>query len=186
MSIPASTPRRPGRGWYVGAAALALLSVTIVIVLGIWIVRALVGYDIEPIAAGQPVEIVLTDRGESIWVAPEAALAHCESVGEHGESSFTPAGSAHLTITDGGHDWSRLGVVKGRAGSHHTLTCEAGPGPVNFGRAPDPQLRQYVVGGIVGGLVAGLSAVAALAITLVVAILRNRRRQGFVLPAAGA
>ncbi|MEJ7634090.1 hypothetical protein [Aeromicrobium sp.] len=175
MTTPAAPATRPGRGWYAVAAVLTLVAVTIGIALATWIVRALVGYDVTPIPENRPVSIELLDRGEAIWVAPEGAAASCRSVDDQGQDSLVPGTADQVTITDGGQEWERLGIVEGSPGSQHSVTCQSAGRPVLFGHAPNPQIGRYVGVGVTGGLISGLSALGAFVIVLVVAIKRNRK-----------
>lgn len=174
MTTPVTPAKRPSRRWYGVAAVLAAVAVTIGIVLAVWIARAITGYDITTFEAGQEQSIELGDHGEAIWVAPDGAVADCDSVDEQGQPSLFD-GTATVTMSDGAHNWTRVGIVKGAPGSRHTVTCEGDGGAQVFGHAPNPQIAKYVILGAGGGLIAGLSALAAFVIVLVVAIKRNRK-----------
>ena len=174
MTTPVTPAKRPSRTWYAVAALLATVAVTIGVVLAVWITRAVIGYDIVTFEAGQEQTVELGDRGEAIWIAPDGAVADCSSRDEQGQPSFG-AGTATVTMTEGSHNWSRVGIVSGAPGSRHTVTCEGDFGAQVFGHAPNPQIAKYVIFGVSGGLIAGLSALAAFVIVLVVAIKRNRK-----------
>lgn len=174
MVTPVTPAKRPSSRWYVVAAVLATVAVTIGVVLAVWIVRAVTGYDITTFEAGQEQTVKLGDHDEAIWVAPDGAVASCSSVDEQGQPSFGRR-TATMTISDGAHSWTRVGIVEGPPGSRHTVTCQGDPGFQVFGHAPNPQIAKYVIVGVSGGLIAGLSALAAFVIVLVVAIRRNRR-----------
>lgn len=174
MTTPASPAKRPGRGWYVVAAVLAAIAVAILVVLGVWIGRALVGYDVTTFEAGEPVTIVLQDRGEAIWVSPESDAADCHTTDDQ-QGSFGPGSADRMTITDGGYNWGRVGILKGEPGSEHTLVCGQQGTAQLFGHAPNPRISRYVAIGVTGGAMAGLAAIAAFVIVLVVAIKRNRK-----------
>lgn len=174
MTTPVTPAKRPSRKWYAVAAVLATVAVTIGIVLAVWITRAVMGYDIVTFEAGQEQTVELGDQGEAIWMAPNGAAADCSSQDEQGQPSLG-GGSATMTISDGSHDWIRVGIVKGEPGSRHTVTCEGDATSQIFGHAPNPQITKYVIFGVSGGLVAGLSGLAAFVIVLVVAIKRNRK-----------
>jgi hypothetical protein len=176
MTNPASPAKRPGRGWYAVAAVLAALAVAIGAVLAVWIIRALVGYEVTTFRAGEPVTIVLQDRGEAIWVSPENDVATCHTT-DGDQGSFGPGTADRMTITDGGYNWSRVGILKGEPGSEHTLVCGDGGTAQVFGHAPNPRIGRYVTYGVAGGLVAGLAIIAAFVIVPVVAVKRNRKPQ---------
>lgn len=177
MAVPATPTKRPGRGWYAVAAVLAAISVAIGTVLAVWIIRDLVGYDVNEFAAGEPVTIVLEDRGEAIWVTPGDIAATCRSADGDDDIDFGPGSADRMTITDGDHNWTRLGILKGAPGSEHTIVCENQGATQLFGHAPNPQIRQYVVGGVVGGVIAVVAGIAAFVIVLLVAIARNSKRR---------
>lgn len=173
MTTPATPVRRPGRGWYAVAAVLVALAVAIVAVLAVWIIRALVGYEVTPFPADEPVTIVVGDRGEAIWSTSEVDAATCRITA--GEGSFAPGSADRMTITDGGHNWSRLGILKGAPGSELTLVCEDQGTVQLFGHAPNPRIGRYVVGGVIGGAFAALAFIAAFVIVPIVAVKRNRK-----------
>lgn len=173
MATPAAPPGRPGRGWYAVAAVLAALALAIGAALAVWIIRALVGYEVTPFSPGESVSIVLEDRGEAIWVTPEVDAATCQITA--GEGSFGPGSADRMTITDGGHNWGRLGILKGAPGSELTLVCGDQGTAQLFGHAPNPRIGRYVVGGVIGGAIAGICAVAAFVIVPIVAVKRNRK-----------
>lgn len=172
MATPVTSTKRPGRGWYAIAAALAAVAVVIGTVLAIWVMRALVGYDVTPFREGEPVTIVLHDRSEAIWVTPELLAATCHTI-DGQQDAFEPGSTDQMMISDRDFKWVRVGIVKGAPGSEHTLVCE-GQGQV-FGHAPNPRMGRYVAVGVTGGVIAGMFGIAAFAIVLVVAIKRNRR-----------
>lgn len=174
MTTPASPSSRPSRGWYALAAVLAALAVVIGAALAAWIIRALVGYEIVEFPEGEPVTIVLKDRGEAIWVTPENVGATCKATGDS-DYSFSSGSADRMTFIRGGQTWVRVGILKGPPGAEYTVVCEDLGTTQQFGHAPNPQIGRYVVVGVSGGLVAGLSAMAAFLIVLVVAIKRNSK-----------
>lgn len=173
-ATPATPAQRPGRGWYAVAAVLAAIAVAIGAVLAVWIIRALAGYEITEFREGEPVTIVLQDRGEAIWVTPADGAATCRTTDDQ-QGSFGPGSADRMSITDGGHNWSRVGILKGAPGSKHTLVCEGQGMTQLFGHAPNPRISRYVVGGVTGGLVAALAAIGAFVIVPIVAVKRHRK-----------
>lgn len=177
MTTPVWPAKRPSRGWYAVAAVLAALAVAIGTVLAVWIIRALLGYEVTPFPEGEPVTIVLEDRGEAIWVSPDSVAATCEVTG--GQGSFGRGSAERVTFFDRGRNWVRVGIVNGASGSEQTVICRDQGTTQVFGHAPNPRIGPYVVVGLLGGGIAGICAVAAFVIVLVVAIKRNRKPTHF-------
>ncbi|MCW2769969.1 MAG: hypothetical protein JWR27_1402 [Aeromicrobium sp.] len=177
MSNPPPLPERPSTRGYVVAGVLTALAVLVAISVSVVIARAVAGYDITPIPAGQDVSILVEDRGVALWVAPELSSGTCTSTLEGTETSTMSTGSAdRITVTDGGLTWVRVGIVKGTPGSHHTVLC-SGEGDVQaFGFAPNPRIGRYVVMGLAAGGIVGLLLLTAFIIALVTGLRRSRRR----------
>lgn len=173
MSAPSAPVKRPGRGWYAVAAVLAALAAAILVVLAIWIGRAVAGYSITPFETNTTVTV--GDRGVAIWVSPQNRLTPCLSYNlDTAQQSISDGTASKVTVTDGGHTWRRVGIVEGPPGSKHAVTCGDG-GTEQFGYADNPRIGRYVVGGVAGGLVAGLAAIGAFVIVPIVAVKRHRK-----------
>lgn len=178
MSTPPPLPQRPGTRGYAIAGALTALAVLVAIVVAVIIGRAVAGYDITPIPAGQDVTITIEDRDIALWVAPEMSSGTCSSTLEGTQTSTLASGTAdRITVTDGGLTWVRVGIVKGVPGSSHTVLCSDVGDVQAFGFAPNPRIGRYVVLGLVAGGIAGLLLLAAFIVALVTG-LRRRRRPG--------
>ncbi|KRC64592.1 hypothetical protein ASE12_07330 [Aeromicrobium sp. Root236] len=174
MSVPA-TPKRPGRGWYAVATVMAVVATAILVLLGVWIGRAVAGYSVTPFDDGSSTTVTIGDRGVAIWVSPQDTPISCLARDvDTGESTLDAGSASKVTITDGGLSWSRVGIVKGEPGSKHLVQCEATGGEV-LGYADNPRIGRYVLFGVVGGVLALVTGIAAFVIVLVVAIKRNRK-----------
>ncbi len=175
MTSPISPATRPGRGWYAVAAVLAVAAAATLVVLAVWIGKAIAGYSVTPFEQTNTTTITVGDRGVAIWVAPEGALAICTAKDvDTGQSSLSFGSASKVTVTDGGETWKRAGIVKGEPGSKHLVECDA-PGGGELGYADNPRIGRYVTYGVVGGVLAGLAGIAAFVIVLVVVIKRNRK-----------
>jgi hypothetical protein len=163
----------PPAGRYGVAAGLVVLAVALGAVYGVVVARALSGYDIEPVA-GPAASTVLTvgDRPQAVWVSPATADTSCSAreVGT-GRDSYS-RGRASLTITQGDAVWERVGIVSGRPGSTHELSCTSDR-DVTVGQADNPRLTRYVVLGVTAGVVAVLLVVAGGTLALVTALRRR-------------
>lgn len=174
MSVPA-TPERPARGWYAVATVMAVVAAAILVFLGVWIGRAVAGYSVTPFEDGTSTMVTVGDRGVAIWISPQDTPVGCLARDvDTGESTLDDGSASKVTITDGGHTWSRVGIVKGEPGSKHLVECEGAGGEV-LGYADNPRIGRYVLFGVVGGVLALVTGIAALVIVLVVAIKRNRK-----------
>jgi hypothetical protein len=175
MTTPATPAKRPARGWYVVAAALAVVAAAILVVLAVWIGRAVAGYSVTPFEQGGTTTVTVGERGVAIWISPQNATTHCVSNDvDTQESSLNFASATKVTMTDGGHTWKRAGIVKGEPGSKHLVECDASGGQ-EFGYADNPRISRYLTYGVVGGVLAGLAAIGAFVIALVTGIKRNRK-----------
>jgi len=181
MSFESTTKRLPGRTGFTVAAVLAALSIAIGAIVAVLIVRAMIGYSITPFAPDDQITVTVHDRSVALWMTPETAGANCTAINDATQQPSAHSGSADtMTITDGGHTWTRLGVVEGPPGSTHSVTCTGygtAPLPQLLGYAPNPRIARYVTLGVVGGSIAGLSALASVALIIVTAVRRSNARK---------
>lgn len=168
VPAPSSSRRR-----YVVAAVLVVLAVAIGAVFGVVVARAISGYDITPVRAGDQATVTVGERKLAVWVSPENPTVSCRAV-ETGtqRESFATTSSTTMTITDGGRTWSRLGLIDGEPGSTHALTC-TDVGGVIVGTADNPRVLRYLVIGGALGATALLLMISAFVLALLTA-LRSR------------
>ncbi len=174
MTPPVSPVKRPRRSWYVVAAVMAAVGIAILVVLAIWIGRAVAGFSVTPFEQGDTATVTVGDRGVAIWVSPQAAAASCVSTDvEDGRPSLGQGSASTVTVTDHGRTWRRVGIVKGQPGSKHLVECDVTSNE-EFGYADNPRIGRYVTFGVAGGVAATLMLVGAFVIVPVVAVKRKR------------
>lgn len=180
MSSETEPPRLAGHTGFTWAAILGTIAIVLGTIICVVIVRALIGYSITPVSADDEFTVTLGDRSVALWITPETADARCASVDtETQQSSVNHSTSVTMTLTDGGHTWTRVGRVVGPPGSTHTVTCEVtstSDSAELLGHAPNPQVSHYLALGLVGGGIAGLSAVASVVVLIVTIVRRNRAK----------
>ncbi|MEV7397258.1 hypothetical protein [Aeromicrobium sp. NPDC092404] len=174
MTTPAAPAKRPGRGWYAVAAVLAVVAAATVVVLVVWIARAIAGYSVTPFEDDRSTTVTISERDVAIWFAPQDAPASCTATDTQTQESSISSGTASkVTITDDGTTWKRVGIVKGAPGSVHLVECDGGAQA--YGYADNPRIGRYVLPAVAGGLLGLASGIAAFVIVLVVAIKRHRK-----------
>ncbi len=176
-SVPPTAPRGSRRPYVIGAV-LGLAAVVIGVLLASYIVRGLTGYEVTRFRADEPVTIQLGSRGEALWRTPADVPTTCSATdAATGEVTLSPGSADRMTITDGGSNWLRVGIVEGPPGSRHVVVCSADAPVEAFGHAPNPRITHYVVVGVTFGLLAAGLATAAFVLVLVTATRRSRERR---------
>lgn len=163
-----TTPQRR----YVLAGGFVVVAVALGAIFGVVVTRAIAGYDITPVPAPTSSTVTVGDRPLAVWVQPSTATTYCTArqVGS-GRESFS-RGRASLSISTGGSSWKRVGVVEGRPGSQHRLSCSTETSLL-IGTADNPRLTRYVVLGVVLGGTAVLLVLTAFTLALVTALRRK-------------
>jgi hypothetical protein len=172
MTAP-GPPARPGRAPYVVAAALFSAALLIALILVVIFVRAITGYAITPVEAGEPTRITLGERDVTVWSSPESAPGLCSAVDASGRGATRVSMISTFSVTDRGRTWHRLSTIFGPPGTY-TLTCERSSS-AEFGYGPSPRIGRYVFLGIVGGGATVALTIASFLI-LLLTILRRRGR----------
>jgi hypothetical protein len=166
-----TTPQRR----YVLAGGLVVVAVALGAIFGIVVMRAIAGYDITRVSDPTGATVTVGDRPLAVWAHPSTATTYCTSrqIGSGRESFSSPRAS--LSLTEGGRSWTRVGVVDGRAGSKHRLSCTA-ESKLTIGTADNPQLTRYVVLGVALAGTAVLLVLTAFTLALVTALRRPGRQ----------
>jgi hypothetical protein len=181
MSSPPVPARLPGRTGFGIAAVLAVVAIAVGATVAVIIVKAMVGYSITPFDFNGQTTVTVHDRAVAIWMTPESAGANCLAINTATQKQSARRGSADtVTITDGGHNWTRLGIIEGPTGSTYTVSCTGfgdAPPPELVGYADNPRIARYVTLGIVGGGLAGLCAFGSVAMIIVTVVRRSNARK---------
>ena len=156
------------------AAALFGVALLIVAVLAVIFIRAISGYTITPVEAGESTPITVGERDVAIWSSPETPPSACSASDASGQGSTRADMITTLSVTDGGLTWQRSTTIHGPPGTY-TLICEAASG-AEFGYGPSPRVGRYVLMGVVGGGAAGILTLAAFMIFLLTILGRRNRR----------
>jgi hypothetical protein len=157
---------------YVLAGGLVVVAVALGAIFGVVVTRAIAGYDIDRVSDPTSATVTVGDRPLAVWVQPSTATTYCTSrqVGS-GQESFS-SGRASMSMSAGNSSWKRVGVVEGRPGSTHRLSCSAESDLV-IGTADNPRLTRYIVLGVALGGTAVLLVLTAFTLALVTALRRK-------------
>jgi hypothetical protein len=162
------TPQRR----YVLAGGLVVVAVALGAIFGLVVSRAIAGYDITPVADPTSATVTVGDRPLAVWVRPSTATTSCTSRQVGSERESFSLGRASVSVSTGGGSWKRVGVVEGRSGSKHRLSCTA-ESRLAIGTADNPRLTRYVVLGVALGGTAVLLVLTAFTLALVTALRRK-------------
>lgn len=152
------------------AAGMVVVAVALGAVFGVLVARAVAGYDITTVRAGESADVTVGDRTIAVWASPSDATTYCSATDtETGRDSFSQQLASSMTLTIGSRTWGRVGVIDGAPGSTHTLSCSGGGEP-EIGYADNPRVLHYVVLGSALGGTALLLVISAFVLALVTAV----------------
>jgi hypothetical protein len=157
---------------YVLAGGLVVVAVALGAIFGVVVTRAIAGYDIDRVSDPADATVTVGDRPLAVWVQPSTATTSCTSRQVGSERESFSSGRASMSMSSGGTSWKRVGVVEGRPGSKHNLSCTGGSGLV-IGTADNPRLTRYIVLGVALGGTAVLLVLTAFTLALVTALRRK-------------
>jgi hypothetical protein len=162
---------------YTVAAALVVVAVALGATFGVVMARAVAGYDIAPVADPARSVVTVGDRPLAVWVSPQTATTYCSASDvDRGGDTMNSGLNGSMTVTVGSRSWKRVGVIEGKPGSRHELTCSADT-DLAIGTADNPRVARYIVLGLALGGTAVLLVLIAFTLALVTALRRTPGRQ---------
>ena len=179
-----SETRGPSRWWYAVAAAVFVLGLVPIVVLGTNAVGGLLDYEVHDFDNAASTELEVEGNAVAIYSTYDGVgEVRCTAGGDAAAAGELEHPTWDFTYTRNSQEWHRVAVTPdGWDDGTYQVACnvvppgQGSPQP-QYGYAEDPSFLGTVLGLVLALGIAGLAALAALVLVVVVAVKRSKAKR---------